>query len=237
MIDKPIPAKILLHLLDKKATGEEFISLSGELYRQNLIYSEPRELRRYNNVLELTVIFRDVDSYKHWNKNKEIKSYWNKKFKKILSQKPKTIREKDVIIEVDAIRNCVCKKSEYYILNGRITQLFEELTCGTCLQQIPYSRIPLNIEIEDWQRKYERVWCNWLESGLFEKEALKELTNYKKGKLNLEGEKIRQQLSQYFNIPVYINYFAEESDPNQTCFICGSMGEDGMICKECNTIF
>ena len=68
MTDKPIPAKILLTLADSKATGEEFIGLSGSLYRQNLIFSEPRELRRFKNILELTVIFRDNTSFKNWNK-------------------------------------------------------------------------------------------------------------------------------------------------------------------------
>jgi len=47
MIDKPVPAKILLTLADKRATGEDFISLSVTLYSQNLIYSEPRELTNY----------------------------------------------------------------------------------------------------------------------------------------------------------------------------------------------
>ncbi len=189
MTDKPIPAKILLTLADKKATGEDFIGLSGTLYRQNLIYSEPRELRRNENILELTVIFRDTTSFKNWNKNGEIKKFWFAKFDTLLAAKPKTIKERDVIIEVDNIDNCVCDKSDFYILQGRSLQFIDELTCSNCFGQIPYSKVPLEIEIEDWQTKHERVYSNWLESGFFEKEAYKELTNYKKGNLTWKAKK------------------------------------------------
>ena len=243
MIDRPIPAKILLTLADNKATGEEFIGLSGSLYRQNLIFSLPRELRRDKNILELTVIFRDKTSFKKWFMNAEIKEVWQVKFDSLLSEKPKTLKERDVIIEVDKVKNCICDKSDFYILQGRSLQFVDELTCGNCLGQISYSKVPLEIPIEDWQTKHERVYLNWLESELFEKEAYKELVNYKKGKLNLEGEKIRKQLTVYFKIPVYISYFVEEPDNNHPCLVCGQEGSDSglkrpdKICRTCNTIF
>ncbi len=243
MTNKPIPAKILLTLADNKSTGEEFIGLSVTLYRQNLIFAEPRELRRNNNVLELTVIFRDITSYKNWEKNAEIKEHWQFKFEKLLAETPKTLQEQNVIIEVDKVNNCVCGNSDFYILQGRSVQFIDELTCGNCFGQISYSMIPIEIEIEDWQRKYERVYSNWLESGLFEKEAYKELTNYKNGKLNLAGEKIRKQLTDHFKIPVYMSYFVEQPDNNYTCLVCGQEGTDSglespsRICKTCNTIF
>lgn len=243
MTDKPIPAKVLLTLADSKATGEEFIGLSGSLYRQNLIFSEPRELRRDKNILELTVIFRDNTSFKNWNKNVEIKEHWLPKFGKQLIGSPETIKESNIIIEVDNVKNCTCDTSDFYILKGRSLQFIDELTCSNCSGQIPYSKVPLEIKLEDWQKKHERFYLNWLESGLFEKESYKELTNYKKGKLNLEGENIRKQLSDFFKIPVYISYFIEEPDDNPPCLVCGQKGSDsGMkqlnrICKTCNTIF
>ena len=243
MTDKPIPAKILLTLADSKATGEDFIGLSGSLYRQNLIFSEPRELRRDKENLELTVIFRDFTSFKNWNENTEIEEFWHVRFDKLLAEKPKTLKERDVIIEVDNVKNCICNKSDFYILQGRSLQFVDELTCSNCLGQVSYSKVPLEIKLENWQAKHERVYLNWLEGGLFEKEARKELTNYKKGKLNLEGERIRKQLSDFFKIPVYINYFVEEPDHNRTCLVCGQEGSDtGLkrpkrICKTCNTIF
>lgn len=225
MIDKPIPAKLLLTLTDSKRKGE-FIGLSGILYKQNLIFSEPRELRQNKNILELTVTFRDRNSFKNWSKNVEIEKYWHEKFEKLLAKKPKTIKEKDVIIEVDCIMNCTCENSDFYIMQGRSVRFIDELTCNKCLKQVPYSKIPLEIEIEDWQRKYERVYLNWLESGLFEKEAYKELTDYKNGKLNKAGEKLRQQLSDHFKIPVYINYFIEKPDDSHLCLICRQKGAD-----------
>ncbi len=243
MIEKPIPAKIQLTLADYRSTGEEFIGLSGSLYRQNLIFSEPRELRRNKNILELTVVFRDNASFIDWDKNGEIKKFWFEKFDKMLANKPKTIRESNVIIEVDNVTNCTCENSDFYILYGRSLQFADELICNKCLGQIPYSKVPLEIALESWQTKYERTYLNWLESGLFEKEAYKELTNYKKGKLNLAGEKIRQQLSDHFKIPVYISYFIVEPDENNSCPICGQNGFDSglkspnRICKTCNTIF
>lgn len=127
MVDKPTPARILLTLADKKATGEDFIGLSGTLYNQNLIYSKPRELRRNSDVLELAVIFRDTYSFKNWSKNIEIKKYWDLKFDKLLAEKPKTIKERDVIIEADHVKNCVCEKPDFFILQGRSLQFIDEL--------------------------------------------------------------------------------------------------------------
>lgn len=99
MTDKPIPAKILLTLADNNATGEELIGLSASLYRQNLIFSEPRVLRRDKNILELIVIFRDIISFKNWSKNPEIKEFWRLKFNSLLTEKLKVIKERDAIIE------------------------------------------------------------------------------------------------------------------------------------------
>lgn len=243
MIDKPIPAKIFLNLSEKNTTGEDFIGLSNTLYTQNLIYSEPRELRRSKNILELTIIFRDNYSFENWTNNKQILELWSFKFNTLLVSKPKTTEEENVIIDIDNIRNCICKKSEFYILQGRSLQFMDELTCNECLGQISYAKVPLEIKLEDWQKKHERIYLNWLENGLFEKEALVELTNYKKGKLNLSGEQIRKKLSDFFKLPVYINYFSEEPYTNHNCPICGDEGLDSgvkkvkRVCKKCNTIF
>ncbi len=243
MIDKPIPAEILLTLKDNKLSGEVFLGLCGALYRQNLIFSEPRELRREKNILRLIVTFRDTASFKNWINNSEIQEYWTVKFDNLLAFKPKTIKERNIILDIDKFTNCTCQNSNFYILQGRSFKFIDELTCGNCFGQIPYSRVSLEIKLEDWQTKYQRVYSNWLESSLFEEEAYKELTNYKKGKLNLEGEKIRIQLANFFQLPVYINYFVEEPDENHTCLICGHQGYDSglkrpnKICKTCNTIF
>ncbi len=243
MIDKPISAKILLNLANENISSVNFIGLSNTLYRQNLIFSEPKELRQDKNKLELTIVFRDIYSFKNWDKNKKIKEFWFTKFDRLLSYKPITIQEQNVIIEADSVTNCVCKKSEFYILQGRSLQFIDELTCNKCLSQISYSKVPLKIELEDWQTKYRRFYLNWLESGLFENEALLELTDYKKGKLNLAGEKIRKQLSDFFKLPVYMNYFTEEQGSIKTCPICKLKGiNSGLkhlnkICKNCNSIF
>lgn len=243
MSDKPIPAKILLPLIDADASGEAFIGLSTSLYHQNLIFDEPRELRKRNGKLELTVIFRDINSFKKWKNNEAIRQFWMPKFEKLLSSVPKTKEETDVLIEIDHIENCTCTTSEFLILQGRAFRFTDELTCGTCLKQISYTTIPLNIKIEDWQIKYQRIYLNWLESGLFEKEALKELKNYKNGKLNKAGALIRKELETYFKIPVYITYFTEEPDNNHTCIVCKDKGQasglerPARICKECHTIF
>src|SRR5690606_20596032 len=114
MKDSPIPAKIIMTLSNAKESGEEFIALSGTLYRQNLIFSEPRELRRNKNTLELTVIFQDIQSFKNWKKNQEVQQVWNDKFNKYLETTVKTVRERDVIIEADNVINCNCGKTKFY---------------------------------------------------------------------------------------------------------------------------
>lgn len=243
MLDKPFPAKIFLSLKDEEYSGERFISLSTSLYHQRLIYGEPRELRKAGNKLELTVIFADRNSFKNWLENEFIQKYCQKDFDELLIEKPTTINEKNVIIEVDNVFNCSCKQTDFYFLKGRAFQFIDELTCGNCFGQIPYSRIPLSIKIEEWQTLYERVYANWMVSGIFEGSALRQLKNYKKGILNKEGEKIRKQLAEFFGKPVYMEYFVEEPDENQTCVICGSLGEESglrrpsRICKKCNTAF
>jgi len=242
-IDKPIPAKIILSFKNKDESVDIFIGLSASLYQNNLIYSEPRELRKTKESLELSVIFRSKYVFKNWLSHSQIVKYWDKRFKDLLIKKPETLEEINVIIEVDEIQNCVCDKSEFYILQGRSLQFTDELTCGSCLKQLPYSKIPVSIQIEKWQRYYQRYYLNWLESGIFETEALKELTNYSEGKLNMLGEQIRAELSSHFNIPVYLSYFVEEPDHNHSCLICGEEGVDSglmrpsKICQNCNTIF
>lgn len=242
MIDAPVPAKILMTLADTKSTGEDFIALSGTLYRANLIFVEPRELRRFKNTLELTVTFQDVHSFKTWQKNSQVQQYWKDRFAEQLTSRPKTLKERDVIVEVDEVTNCTCKKSKFYVLQGRSLKYIDELVCSNCLGQIPYSRIPARIEIEDWQLHYQRVYLNWLDGGLFETEAYNHLTNYKQGKLNKKGETIRKALSDHFKIPVYINHFVYEPR-HQNCPVCGQMGvrsgikKPNKICKDCHTIF
>ena len=245
MIDKPIAAKILLTLSDKKASGEEFISLSGSLYHKGLIYGEPRELRKNKNILELIITFTSIYSYKNWLKDDFIKEYWLEKFESLLSEKPITIAEKDVIIEIDNITNCSCKDSEitFYLLEGRRFGFLGGLTCGNCLGLIPNNKIPKSIKLEIWLSLHENVYSIWLASGVLEKWALKELLNYKKGRLNLEGEKIRKELSEYFKKPVYISYFIEEPDLEDLCLICGNKGKKSglrrpnKICNNCFTAF
>lgn len=243
MKDKPVPAKIYLTLSNKKAKGEEFITLSGMLYAQNLIFPEPRELRRKKNILELTVIFRDRKSFKNWEKNEMIQTYWQDKFERLLKGKLKTVQEKDVILEVDNVCNCTCKQSDFYIIQGRTLLFMDELTCNRCFKQVSYAKIPLEIKIEEWQNNHERVYGNWLDSGLFEAEALSELTAYKEGKLNVEGEKIRKQLSDFFKIPVYIYFFEDEPRKQTACIVCGKKGVDSglkspnKLCKKCCIAF
>jgi Zn-ribbon-containing, possibly nucleic-acid-binding protein (DUF2310) len=241
--DKPIPAKIILTLKHEHYTGEAFIGLSTSMYHQRLIYGEPRELRKNIDKLELTVTFLDRKSFETWLENEFIKKYHEKDFNEFLTDKPQTIEETDVIIEVDNDFNCSCGESEFYLFNGRTFGFTKELTCGYCLGNVPYSRIPLSIKIEEWQTLYERVYGNWMNSGIFEGSALRQLTNYTKGILNKEGEKIRKKLANFFNKPVYHKYFVVEPDENKTCVICGGKGiNSGLrrpkrICKKCNTAF
>ncbi len=241
--DKPVAAKISLNLLNVQDSGEDFIGLSGTLYQQNLIYSEPRELRRTKESLELSVIFRDRDSFENWFLHSKVREYWGEKFENWLVKTPETLEEMDVIIEADRVENCECNTSDFYILQGRSLQFTDELTCGSCLKQVPYSRIPLDIKIEEWQNYHQRFYLNWLDSGIFEHDAYSELTNYSEGKLNKEGERIRAELSNHFKAPVYLSYFVEEPDSNHPCLICGEKGSDSglkrpsKICKTCNTIF
>ena len=241
--DRPIAGKIILEFSLESSILEDFITLSNILYSQNLIYSEPREFRRVKNRIELRVVFRDILSFKQWDKNISVVKYWYEKFDKRLIKPPKTRIEEDIFVDVDNISNCSCVKSDFYILQGRRFGYSDELICGNCLSQISYSRIPLNIRIEGWQREYGRVYLSWLDSGILEKWALRELMNYKKGKLNIEGERIRKQLSEFFDIPVYISYFVEEYPDKGLCSLCGSEGvESGLrspskICLDCNTIF
>ena len=245
MIDKPIPAKILLTLSDKKSSGEEFIGLSGSLYHNGLIYGEPRELRKSKNILELIVTFTGIHAYKNWLKNDCVKEYWSEKFESLLISSPQTITEKDVIIEIDNVTNCNCKDSEitFYLLDGRRFGFIGGLSCGNCLGIIPNYKIPESIKLEIWLSLHENIYSIWLASGVLEKWALKELSNYQKGKLNLEGEKIRKKLSEFFKKPVYISYFVEEPDFDVLCLICGNVGENSglrkpnKVCNICFTAF
>lgn len=240
-IDKPIAAKIIFKLKDSSINHGDFIGFSTSLYHKNLIFDEPRELRINYNQLELSIIFRDLYSFKHWNKILDADNV--SKISEKLLEAPLVIEEKNVIIEVDEIKNCNCQNTEFYILQGRSLQFSDELICNNCLGHISYSKIPLEIEIESWQRYYQRFYLNWLESGVFEKTALKELTSYKKSILNLEGEKIRKQLSNYFQLPVYFHLFSEESSKQNSCIRCeniciaSNLLYPNRICSSCFACF
>lgn len=240
-LDKPIAAKIIFSPKNTRESLVDFLGFSTSLYHKNLIFDEPRELRRNGNRLELYVIFRDLYSYTHW-----IEILGTEFFSKIesnLSQSPITVEETNVIIEVDKIFNCNCQKNEFYILKGRTLHFSDELICNNCLGQISYSKIPYEIEIEKWQSYYQRFYLNWLESGIFEVAALEELVNYNSGILNLEGEKIRNQLSDFFQLPVYIYLFSEEPTLDKHCLRCGSEGIESRltypskICPNCFACF
>jgi hypothetical protein len=69
MKDKPIPAKILLTMVDKNATGEGFYWFVRFSLQAKSDFSEPRELRLHKNTLEFTVVFRDNTSFNNWIKN------------------------------------------------------------------------------------------------------------------------------------------------------------------------
>lgn len=242
--DRPIPAKIILTLKDENYNGERFIGLSGTLYQERLIWEKPDELRKVDkNKLEFTVIFADKKSFENWLENENINKFYGKYFDEFLTRKPATIQEKDVILEVDEDFNCSCENSQFYLLYGRRYGYTNELNCSDCLGNIPYSKIPNTIKIEQWQRHHERVYRNWLDSGIFEGSSTRQLTNYTKGVLNKEGERIRKQLAEFFKKPVYLEYFIDDPIDNKTCMICSGKGtKSGLkrpsrICEKCNTSF
>lgn len=241
--DRPIPAKIILTLKDENSDCEKLIGFSGTLCQERLIWNQPNEVRIKKNKLEFIVVFADVKSFETWLENEFIKKFYEKYFDEFLTEKPVTLQERDVYLELDKVFNCICENSPFYLFYGRRYGFTDELNCGNCLGNIPYSRIPHSIKIEQWQRNHERVFKNWLDSGILEGSAKQQLTNYKKGILNKEGERIRKELTDFFNKPVYIDYFVEEPDINRTCLICGSRGEKSglnkpsRICKKCNTAF
>lgn len=243
MGDRPIPARISLPLLDDSNSGVDFIGLANTLYTANLIFEQPQELRRSKEAIELSIIFRDIDSYENWLNHKTIVDLWSAKFNDLLSARPRTIQEAGVIIECDNVRNCVCSNSDFYILQGRSIQFNDELICNRCLAQVSYSKVPLEIELENWQRMHGRIYLNWLDSGLLEEEALLELLDYKDGKINKEGQRIRMQLADHFNIPVYLSYFVEDSIGLEQCPCCGMKGRDSglskynRMCDSCDTVF
>lgn len=170
-IDKPIPARIIIKPKDPLETGENFLRLSSTLYSESLIFDEPRELRRVKGRFELTVIFRDINSFKNWKKSPSVIKFWSHRFKNYLKMSPLTLEESDVIIDIDHVQNCTCEQTEYYIFEGRSLQFNDELTCNHCLQQVSYNKISHTIEIESWQKHHQRVYMNWLESSFFEKQV------------------------------------------------------------------
>lgn len=242
-MDRPYAAKIQLMLKDEEDLGIEFVGLAGSLYRENLIYREPKELRKLPHGLELRVIFRDRGACKNWLINDTVQRYWLSKFNQYLVHEPITVEEVDFFIEADQVVHCECQQSDFYILQGRSFRFCSELVCGSCLRNVSYTRIPKSIELEDWQTHYQRFYHNWIDSSLFEEEALRELTNYTEGKLNREGRRIQQQLSEYLEAPVYMDYFVENPSDTTCCVLCGSEGTDSglikpsKICTDCNVIF
>lgn len=242
-MNAPIPARIILPLKRKVDSGEDIIGLSTTLYRQGLIYGEPRELRRNEDELILIVIFSDQYAFDHWLENEAVVQYWRTKLQDLLQSEPVTKIERDVILEVDKVKNCNCEDSGFFLLSGRRMLFIGGLFCGDCLGIIPDYKIPRNIELEAWHNNYERVYSIWLASGTLEEWACEELSNYKNGALNLEGQRIRKALELYLKRPVFLEYFEEEPSLEPHCLICGFAGEESglkrpnRVCLECRTAF
>jgi hypothetical protein len=223
---KPVPAIIRMRLKDRRYMGDDFLGISTVMLDDGLILSEPRELRRdprNPEVLELICTFVDQDSARIWLTFPKVKKYCRPKFRKLLKEKPRLVRYRNVIYDYDKNRVCACKDWPSFLLSPDPLGHFSSVVCGECLTPIPPYKLPDDLMVTSWENIYEHVYLIWLESRTLESWAEAQLGDYNSD-LNREARRILGRLRKFRPVPAYYMIWSEEYSKEMPCPNCGRKG-------------
>ena len=235
----PINATIFLELKDKKYS-EEFIELSARLAQYNFIENIDRIMRysEETGILEIICTFVDRYTYENWLTSDFIIDIFQDKFKNNLIKMPYTKEFIDVISEIDNIKNCECKNTEYYYFEGRRLSFDKGLICNVCKSQIPdYKFNNCNKCDTSWFDTFYRIYQLYLYEHDNELEKYTENMIYNpESELNKKGLKVAKEMSKYLKKPVYYIQSSLEEE-YLVCSTCGNKEfyniDDKYYCKTC----
>jgi len=232
-----------MELKNASDSGEDLISLSVTLYQRGYIFVEPRELRRrigQSQYLELICTFVDRHAVQRWWSDSIIQKNHRNAFSK-LRRRPKIIPSRDVIVDVDAIKTCSCKKHSSLLLQGASIVPTGALICGECLHPLPNYAEPKGLDVETWSRLHSNVYDIWLSSGTLEMWARDQLADFDSD-LNKAARKIVTKAIKHYKVPAFYILFVEDGSSGK-CPRCGGKGTTSdwqkpqRVCKRCKIAY
>lgn len=122
---------------------------------------------------------------------------------------------------------CICKKSDFYILNTNYSSINSPLTCGTCNESVPLYKLPPYFDhgympILSWETNY--ISCDSLQMNceVGERWALNQMQEVK-SQLSKQGLEICKKIEELTGIPTYYylhNYRKSKGDQTKNSCPC-----------------
>src|SRR5690606_15060264 len=130
----------------------------------------------------------------------------------------RTGRDRDFWIELDDERVCRCSTSQWYMIQGPPAWRDEVFWCGACGLAVPDRRLGV-VGVTSWAKSYRSMYSLWLESGLYEAWAERELSDIE-SELNMEGRRLARLAQRKLGVPVYYDVFSAEIERHAVCRGC-----------------
>ena len=242
-IDRPVAARIVLRLKNPAAPLDGLELLSGTLLEAGLIRREPRTLRRSledPEALELACTFVDGQAARTWLRDPYVLRHRGQDLRRLLQGRPRTLRERDYWHELDIERVCACAARPWYMIQGPPWPRDEVYWCGECGLPVPNRQIG-DVDAASWAASYRSVYSLWLDSGLYEAWAERQLSNVQ-SELNEEGRRLARRAQMRLGVPVFYELFIAEPGQHPECLNCGRSTRDigwetWRACRACRLMF
>lgn len=132
---------------------------------------------------------------------------------------------------VESGQVCRCRKHPSFVLETNFLSSDPPLCCGACFGRVPLYRIPHTTEygtyedILGWASRYRALDTLWIDSGVGEQFAYRELSRHDSD-LSQTGRDICRRIQELTRIPVYYylqRHYARSvaSERRRTCPACG----------------
>ena len=242
-INRPVAARILLRLKAPDQSIGALDFLHRTLQEARLVRAQPQALRWSTEdpaVLELICTFVDRRAARTWMKDPRVLKAHGDDLKRLLRGRPRTVQERDFWIEADDDRVCPCDTSPWFMLQGPPRGRDECFWCGECGLAVPQHRMA-DAGVASWADSYRQLYSLWLESGLYESWAERELSNVG-SELNTEGRRLAREVQRAAGVPVYYDAFSAEIEPHPTCRNCDRPTTPGPFpgwvrCRRCRLAY
>ncbi len=180
-------------------------------------------------------------------------NYVKRRYKDIIANEMEAPTVRSIGKDVVGKPPCKCTRSEFYILYTDFFSMESPVRCGSCFNPVPLYNLPAIDDsgfesLLNWQSTYQAFDQLFINSGIGENFALKQLSGFK-SQLSQEGMFLCKQLSDKIKVKIFyhlIQYSTKDDDyiESETCPSCKKywrlenklLGKFGAICNDCNFI-